>query len=565
MKNLKHILLYSSLILLCIASFTDLLTTPAFTFLTSVSEKALLSLEIVADLKLAAGAGSSTNIPLLSGTFESASALLDQGLTHLQWINLMLIGQMILLNLSKSWILKVLLLISLLSLAIAYKHRQLAIKFLLIFLFINPGLPAYVLGVKYMAQQSQIDLGISLHDDLQQIKGRYEKQKTQIKDEMDALKQQQFEEAQAKGKDHLSFFTKVKDFFKEEGMLFKNDLSLVSQEGLAIIRDGSQLLIAKTINLLTQVIFLFVLLPIGYFYLFRTLIKNLSLSQTKEKANTPLKNEPKIQPFKNKKAVTASLIIAGVVTLSVFSFQFFYNNETANPLEKQEASVKAEQTNLKETSTKETVAKPVLGIDVSHFQGDVNWQQIKQAGISYAYAKATQGEKFHDPKFERNWKEAKAAGIYRGAYHFYVVGEDPLKQAESFIKKVGSLESGDLPPMLDLEQGSIPKDFKVEPEELQKNILSWLKHVENKLGVQPLIYTNNPFGNTYLDHPEFANYKLWLAEYGVTKPRLPKTWSSTGWIMWQRSEKGHVEGAVGDVDHDLFNGNLEQLQAMAKK
>ncbi|MGB0177891.1 MAG: GH25 family lysozyme, partial [Owenweeksia sp.] len=77
--------------------------------------------------------------------------------------------------------------------------------------------------------------------------------------------------------------------------------------------------------------------------------------------------------------------------------------------------------------------------------------------------------------------------------------------------------------------------------------------VESKLNVKPIVYTNHPFGNQYLDHPDFANYDLWIAEYEVAEPKIPNAWKDKGWLIWQRSERGEVEGAVGNVDHDLYN------------
>jgi lysozyme len=205
---------------------------------------------------------------------------------------------------------------------------------------------------------------------------------------------------------------------------------------------------------------------------------------------------------------------------------------------------------------------PVLGIDVSHFQGDIDWGKIKDANIKFAYSKATQGTHFQDPRFKTNWKNSQDAGLASGAYHFYKIGEDVEEQARSFIKVVGQLVSGDMLPMLDLEQGSIKSGTKVDVATFQKNVMIWLKMVEDSLGVQPIIYTNNPFANAYLINPKFSKYKLWLAEYGVSKPKTPKTWSATGWTIWQRSARGSIEGEIGNVDHDILKGFENELSAL---
>ena len=104
---------------------------------------------------------------------------------------------------------------------------------------------------------------------------------------------------------------------------------------------------------------------------------------------------------------------------------------------------------------KETHKGPLLGIDVSHFQGDVNWDKIKEHNISFAYAKATQGTSFKDPKFKENQKNTKQAGLKHGSYHFYLTNEDPIKQAEHYINTIEDLDEGHMLPMLDLEEGGI--------------------------------------------------------------------------------------------------------------
>lgn len=200
---------------------------------------------------------------------------------------------------------------------------------------------------------------------------------------------------------------------------------------------------------------------------------------------------------------------------------------------------------------RETSKGPILGIDVSHFQGDVDWNRIKKCNISFAYAKATQGTSFKDPKFKENQRNTKQAGLKHGSYHFYLTNEDPVKQAHHYINTIQSLDEGQMIPMLDLESGGIRG--KIVVDKFQKDVLIWLKIVEKKLGVKPIIYTNNPFGNAYLNHPEFSKYHLWLAEYRVKKPRIPKVWKNKGWTIWQRSEKGKLDGVHGDVDHDLVN------------
>lgn len=216
-----------------------------------------------------------------------------------------------------------------------------------------------------------------------------------------------------------------------------------------------------------------------------------------------------------------------------------------------------------ETHAEPEIHEPILGIDVSHFQGRIDWVDIKTDKISFAYAKATQGEYYKDPDFKTNWTQAKKAKLHTGAYHFYVAGDDPIKQAENFISTVQEINKGEMPPVLDLEQGGMKTG--IHTATYQKNVMLWLNKVEKELGIQPIIYTNYPFGNSYLNSPEFNKYDLWIAEYEVKQPRVPTTWANKGWLIWQRAEKGKVSGTNGNVDHDLFKKNTADFLDILKK
>jgi lysozyme len=204
-----------------------------------------------------------------------------------------------------------------------------------------------------------------------------------------------------------------------------------------------------------------------------------------------------------------------------------------------------------------------LGIDVSDYQKDVNWDDVKADGISFAYAQALYGITGADKTFPTNWSGMKAAGVIRGAYLFYIPTDDPTEQANAFIKIVGSLEVGDLPPVIDVET----KDEAISVDQYQKDLLTLLNLVEEGLGMKPMIYTYLSFGNEYLTNPEFANYQLWISEQTSGALQIPNTWKDKGWVMWQYATKaGTVNGVPsGNVDKDKFNGNIEQLKAITKQ
>lgn len=198
----------------------------------------------------------------------------------------------------------------------------------------------------------------------------------------------------------------------------------------------------------------------------------------------------------------------------------------------------------------------VQGIDVSHYQGSVNWAAVKNAGIGFAFAKATDGNTYADPQFQTNWADMKAAGLLRGAYHFYESNDDPVSQANNFIKAVGSLAVGDLPPVIDIE--AYKGDFGGVP--LAANVQTWLNIVEQALGRTPMIYTGPSFWNQYMNS-SFSRYALWVAQYGVAQPKLPNGWNK--WTFWQNSESGTVAGVSGSVDTDIFAGSMADLLALA--
>ena len=223
-----------------------------------------------------------------------------------------------------------------------------------------------------------------------------------------------------------------------------------------------------------------------------------------------------------------------------------------------------ESTSATEKHSSPMESSKVFGIDVSHFQGDIDWKETQEMGVAFAYTKATQGDEYTDPKFDTNWKALRNTGIYRGAYHFYMAGKDPEKQADHFIMTVGQLEKGDMPPMLDLEEGGISMAKDIDIDTYQKNVLKWLKRVEQALDIKPIIYTDHPFGSKYLTSPDFASYGLWIADWENRKsPLLPAVWNNN-WLIWQRTERGTEEGIQGDVDKDLFNGSFKDLKSLTK-
>lgn len=195
----------------------------------------------------------------------------------------------------------------------------------------------------------------------------------------------------------------------------------------------------------------------------------------------------------------------------------------------------------------------VHGIDVSHHQGTIDWQAVKATEtqnypIRFVFMKATEGGDYKDRRFAENFREAREAGLVRGAYHFYNPNTDPIRQADFFISQV-TLEKGDLAPVLDIERKPRNK------AQLQADLIKFLNRLEQHYGVRPIIYTSYRYMERYLDSPEFARYPLWIAHYYVEALSYEGSWQ-----FWQHTDYGTVPGITESVDLNVFNGSLSELQ-----
>ena len=200
----------------------------------------------------------------------------------------------------------------------------------------------------------------------------------------------------------------------------------------------------------------------------------------------------------------------------------------------------------------------VHGIDISHYQGNVNWKMLEQTRqgqfpIQFIFMKATEGGDYPDKRFVANFDSAKAHGFIRGAYHFYNPKTDPNKQADFFINSV-NLEPGDLPPVLDIEKKS--KDIG----KLQADLKLWLRRIENHYGVKPIIYASYKFKTKYLNDSVFNSYPYWIAHYYVDSVQYKGEWK-----FWQHTDVGTLPGIEEQVDLNIFNGGLEGLDALRIK
>lgn len=198
----------------------------------------------------------------------------------------------------------------------------------------------------------------------------------------------------------------------------------------------------------------------------------------------------------------------------------------------------------------------VHGIDVSKYQGNIRWKdvqrmRVRDIHISFAFIKATEGLWNTDRQFNSNWKNAREAGMPRGAYHFFLPTKSGKTQAEHFISAV-KLQHGDLPPVLDIEHL-----YGVKPEIMRREIKIWLQMIEEAYGVTPIIYTYVNFYQNYLGK-EFDEYPLWVAHY--MQPQRPRI--GRDWLFWQHNETGLVNGIRTRVDFNVFNGDSTEFRRL---
>jgi lysozyme len=196
------------------------------------------------------------------------------------------------------------------------------------------------------------------------------------------------------------------------------------------------------------------------------------------------------------------------------------------------------------------------GVDVSHYDGTIDWAKAKAAGIAFAFMKATESTGFVDPTFATNWKDAGAQGIIRGPYHFFRASVDGVQQADYFLQNAGSPGAGDFPLALDLETLDSQPAATVA-----QRALDFLQHIEAKTGRTPVVYTSASFLSSIGSPAGFQPYTLWVANWQVSCPKVPSPpWND--WVIWQHSSTGTVPGIAGMVDLDEFNGTPDDLKML---
>ena len=205
----------------------------------------------------------------------------------------------------------------------------------------------------------------------------------------------------------------------------------------------------------------------------------------------------------------------------------------------------------------EKINNYIEGIDLSHYQGDVNWHNIAQTHLKFAMIRLNDGA-FVDSKFTYNWQESKKHGLIRGIYQFFRPGQDIQKQIDILTSHVPILEEGDLAPILDVEANI----HQLNSILYKERINHWISSIEAIYQCKPILYTRAWFWNSQVNHSGiFDQYPLWIANYSVKKPILPKSWKN--WTFWQYGMRKFLDIPTR-LQANFFQGSLEDLKQMTR-
>jgi GH25 family lysozyme M1 (1,4-beta-N-acetylmuramidase) len=197
------------------------------------------------------------------------------------------------------------------------------------------------------------------------------------------------------------------------------------------------------------------------------------------------------------------------------------------------------------------------GLDVSKWQGAIDWAKVKAAGKKFAIIRASAGSLTSDDQYAANRAGARANGIPYAAYHYAnpdTATNDALNEANWFLQNA-TPASGDMLPALDVE---VTNGLSVSA--MQTWVSTWLQRVSAVTGVKPMIYTSPNFWSTYMGNTQMfaqGGYKvLWIAHWTTaSQPTVPASnWGGYGWTFWQYTSSGTVSGISGSVDLDRYNG-----------
>ncbi|MDR1834566.1 MAG: glycoside hydrolase family 25 protein [Fusobacteriaceae bacterium] len=205
---------------------------------------------------------------------------------------------------------------------------------------------------------------------------------------------------------------------------------------------------------------------------------------------------------------------------------------------------------------------PVTGVDVSSYQGDIDWPLLAAQDIDFAYIKATEGSTFYDKNFQYNWKEANKTSLRVGAYHFFSFDSGGKTQAANFIRTVESVENM-LPPAVDLEFYGDKARNQPDRLKVRQDLQALLRELERHYGVKPILYATKSSYEKYIAG-DFKEYDIWIRNLYF----LPFLEEGRPWVFWQYSNRRKLRGYQGKesrIDLNYFNGSRDSFRKYPSK
>jgi len=203
---------------------------------------------------------------------------------------------------------------------------------------------------------------------------------------------------------------------------------------------------------------------------------------------------------------------------------------------------------------------PVRGVDVSAYQGTIDWQILASQNIDFAFIKATEGSSFVDQQFTYNLISARQTNLRVGAYHFFSYDSSGITQAENFIETVPIFD-GMLPPVIDLEFYGDKEKNPPSRNEVHKNLNQFISDVEAHYGMKPVFYATEKSYQLYLANA-YEEYDIWIRNV-LTSPTLS---DGRNWTFWQYTNRAVLPGYQGKerfIDVNVFYGSKNEFAAYA--
>jgi lysozyme len=243
----------------------------------------------------------------------------------------------------------------------------------------------------------------------------------------------------------------------------------------------------------------------------------------------------------NKRNIAACAIILIIVTITICTFLFINK--------------------IFKINTPSTSKYPVRGVDVSSYQGKIDWNVLSNQGIRFAFIKATEGSSSIDKDFTFNYEQAMKTNLAIGAYHFFSYDSSGSAQADNYIATVPKCENM-LPPVVDIEFYGDKEKYPPSKTDVTNNLTSMLKKLENYYGIKPIIYATKKSYKLYISGG-YSDFDIWIRDV-FFKPSLS---DGRKWTFWQFTDKGKLEGYSGIekyIDINVFYGSQQEFKNYTK-